>query len=110
MRKTFAAFCRRDRNSKFASTTYLLERDRGVPFARYFESLRRCKHFSHWRARLNAVHMPVEATMACRVPQEAGRLLVIMFIHNAAPRDAIAADLKSRGHWIDGDLERWLEA
>ena len=94
-----------DRNKRMQNISEMFARDAHLTWTRYFTELAKCKNLAQWRARLNAVKGPLEATLAARTPMECGRLLALMYMMSVD--EVPTADLKSRSNWITEEFEAW---
>ena len=88
--------------------TRLFVNDPHVSLSRYAEQLAKLKGVAQWKARALAVLVPNEAVLASKGPIDAVRLLALRFLYDSQAGDAIAADLRSRSHFIDETSETWL--
>ena len=84
-------------------------RESHVSFLRYWDTAGKLKNLSQWRAKLNALKdpaVPLEATLACRTPTDAGRVLALYYM--VVTEEAISADLKNREHRVTQELRDWM--
>ena len=102
----FSKVCNTERNKQMAKISDMFVRDRHITWVRYFNEMLKCKNFTQWKARLNALSCPPEGTLNLRTPMECGRLLALIFMKGL---DVVpSADLKDRGFWISPEVAEWL--
>ena len=74
----------------------------------YFAEAGKCKNLPQWKARMNFVGSPIEATMRVRTIPECGRIMALKYM---CEKDEVPdAGLKSRSNWITSELETFMGA
>jgi len=86
----------------------MFARENRLTFLRYWSEFSECKNLAQWKARANAISVPVAGTMAIRIPCEAGRLLALKSI--ADSDDVVSANLRPKEQWVIAELAAWMEA
>ena len=102
----FGKFCAFERNAKFETLSERLARDSHMTYMCYFAEAAKCNIFSQWKARMNFVGCPIEATMHVRTIPECGRIMALKFM---CERDEVPdAGIKSRSNSITSELEELM--
>ena len=104
----FVAYCRCDKNAKLEAVTSTIEANTFLSLVRYCDTLQRCKSIAQWRARALGARIPSDAVLATRTKSVAIRMLVVRFLFESSPGDAITADLKDRDYSMSRQTEEWL--
>ena len=105
---SFLVYCSTVRNQKAKEATALFAGEGSIGYTNSWTALQKCKNITQWKARALSQGLPSEAVLVVRNMGDIGGLLVLGFLHNSQPGNAIAADLKSRESFIQADIELYL--
>ena len=102
----FGKFCSYDKNAKFKMLSEKLATDSHMTYMCYFTEAAKCKNFVQWKARMNYVGCPIEATMHVRTIPECGRVMALKFMCEG--EEVPDAGLRSRSNWVTSELEAFM--
>ena len=103
----FGKFCSYGRNAKCKMLSEKLVADSHMTYACYFIEAAKCKNFDQWKARMNFVGCPIEATMKVRTVSECGRAMALKFM---CEREEVPdAGLRPRSLWVTSELEAFMK-